>query len=126
VRLLFQSTTREYIEFLRDNAPDSLEPDVDNRGATAYRLWEEHGGMTPTVMAESIAALGASPGACPEPPTDAGADAAIDGGADAAIPPLLPPDDDGCGCTTLGKSSGEAPMWLFGLVALALFRRRPR
>jgi MYXO-CTERM domain-containing protein len=126
VRLLFQSTTREYIEFLRDNAPDSLDPDVDNWGAVAYAQWDAHGGRVPTVMAEEVVALGASPAACPEPPMDAGmpdAGTPMDSG---TTPP--PPDDGGCGCRTAGRAPEGRLPWALSLLvlSLALLRRRRR
>jgi len=123
VRLLFQSTTREYIEFLRDNAPDSLEPGVGNRGQIAYDLWQEYGGMTPTVMNESITVLGGSPTACPEPPPDAGPDAGMDGSVDGGVPP---PDDSGCGCTTATQRGYGTPLFYAALLLLFAFRSRKR
>ncbi len=128
VRLLFQSTTREYIEFLRDNAPDSLDPDVGNRGEMAYQLWDEHGGRTPTVMAESSMPLGASPGACPEPMPDAGPDAGVDSGIDSEVVDsgtIPPPDDSGCGCTTPASGRGAGvPLFATAFLLLVWHRRR--
>jgi MYXO-CTERM domain-containing protein len=79
--------------------------------------------MIPTVMAESIMPLGASPAACPEPPVDAGVDASADAGVDSGTIP--PPDDEGCGCTTPGSGRGaEVPLFAAGLMLLLALRRR--
>jgi hypothetical protein len=51
VRLLYQTATREYIEFLRDNNPFPGDP--DNRGQVLYDLWEVTGRSAPEVMAEA-------------------------------------------------------------------------
>jgi len=127
VRLLFQSTTRECIEFLRDNTPDSADPDITNRGAISYQLWLDEGGRTPTTMA-----LGATPGPCPEPPMGAGADAEVDAGFDAGPTPV-PADDGGCGCSAPSSGPlGSVPF--FGgilpfvalLSSLVISRRRSR
>ncbi|MFQ5428998.1 MAG: hypothetical protein ACE5E1_01705 [Phycisphaerae bacterium] len=56
VTLFYQSTSKEYIEFLRDNNPNAA-TDPQNRGALAYALWEAFGRSQPVVMAE----LGAAP-----------------------------------------------------------------
>lgn len=61
VRLRYQSTTREYIEFLRDEAPDSADPDIDNWGRIAYDAWLDHGGHVPVDMAEVVLALDGLP-----------------------------------------------------------------
>jgi hypothetical protein len=49
VRLLYQTSSKEYIEFLRDNNPDIGNP--DNNGQILYELWETTGRSTPEVMA---------------------------------------------------------------------------
>ena len=49
-RLRYQATTKEYIEFLRDNAPASTEPGVGNWGQRAYAQWQQSGGMVPVEM----------------------------------------------------------------------------
>jgi cytochrome c553 len=50
VRLLFQTSSREYIEFLRSNNPNPADP--DNRGEILYDLWLQTGRSEPVVMAE--------------------------------------------------------------------------
>jgi hypothetical protein len=46
VKLLYQTTSKEYIEFLRD------ENTTDNTGQDLYDLWAAHGKSTPVVMNE--------------------------------------------------------------------------
>jgi len=48
VRLLYQTTSNEYIEFLRDNNPNS----GYNNGQILYDLWEQTGRSTPEIMAQ--------------------------------------------------------------------------
>lgn len=118
VRLLYQSTTREYAEFLRDNAPDSADPAIDNWGEIAFLAWRAHGGDVPVVMAEAIAALGSAQRACPPP--DAGA--SLDPGPDTH-------DDGGCGCTAPGGRRGwplSAPLLVGVAAVIAIHRRRGR
>ncbi len=43
VNFLYQTSTREYMEFLRDTA-------ADGTGLTAYNLWVQHGKSSPVVM----------------------------------------------------------------------------
>lgn len=52
-RLLFQTSTKEYIDFLRANADQSLAPGEMAPGERVYELWKRHGGDTPTVMAQT-------------------------------------------------------------------------
>ncbi|MCA9975026.1 MAG: hypothetical protein KC413_04725, partial [Anaerolineales bacterium] len=49
VRLLYQTTSKEYVEFLRDNNPY---PDYNN-GQILYDLWEEFGKNEPEIMAQA-------------------------------------------------------------------------
>lgn len=49
VRLLYQTTSKEYVEFLRDNNPY---PGYNN-GQILYDLWEQFGKNTPEVMAQA-------------------------------------------------------------------------
>ncbi|MBK8268157.1 MAG: hypothetical protein IPK83_07545 [Planctomycetes bacterium] len=51
VTLYYQQTSREYIEFLRDNNPNA-QSDPTNRGALAYALWEQTGKSNPVLMAQ--------------------------------------------------------------------------
>ncbi|MDQ3036691.1 MAG: hypothetical protein M3Y87_30140, partial [Myxococcota bacterium] len=85
-RLRFQTTTREYIEFLRDEAPPSTDPALAGRswGDVAYDAWREHGGDQPFDMETVEVELGPAPMACPEPEIDAGI-VAIDAGIDAGV-----------------------------------------
>ncbi len=50
VTLSYQATTKEYIEFLRDNNPFPGNP--NNRGQVAYNLWLANGKSAPVKMAE--------------------------------------------------------------------------
>ena len=53
------------MEFLRDNAPDSLDPAEGNFGTRAYDAWKKHKGGVPVDMAsatESITLAGAKCG----------------------------------------------------------------
>jgi hypothetical protein len=59
VRVWHQTTTKEYIEFLRD------ENVTDNKGQIAYNQWVQHGKSRPTRMLEGAISFGA--GACVEP-----------------------------------------------------------
>lgn len=49
VTLYYQATTKEYIEFLRDNNPFPGNP--NNRGQIAYNLWVSNGKSRPVEMA---------------------------------------------------------------------------
>ncbi|MBX3394257.1 MAG: hypothetical protein KF841_02700 [Phycisphaerae bacterium] len=50
VSLYYQQTTREYIEFLRDNNPQA-QSNPTNRGELAYALWTAAGKSAPVLMA---------------------------------------------------------------------------
>jgi len=50
VILYYQATSKEYIEFLRDNNPNPGNP--NNAGQVAYNLWLANGKGPPVVMAE--------------------------------------------------------------------------
>lgn len=126
VRLRFQSTTAEYVEFLAANSPPSLDPAMMGRswGEVVEEQWRAHGGNVPLTMEEVIVPLGASPMACPEPP-DAGVDAAMpDAGPaeDTGIDAGTPGGGGGCGC----RAGAARPTWAWGLplLAVALLRRR--
>lgn len=135
-RLRYQATTREYIEFLRDTAPPSLDPAMAGAswGEVAYDAWTTHGGAVPIEMAMAEVELGPATVACPEPP-DAGVDAGpIDSGAadsgstDVDAGPLdggtVPPPASNCGCYAAGSAESRGLLVaLFGLV-LAVARRR--
>lgn len=51
VRLLYQTASKEYIEFLRDNNPQPNQP--NNRGQILYNLWQQTGRSQPEVMIEA-------------------------------------------------------------------------
>lgn len=51
VRLLYQTSSKEYIEFLRDNNPNSSDP--NNNGQILYDLWEATNRSAPELMAET-------------------------------------------------------------------------
>ncbi len=136
-RLRYQATTREYIEFLRDNAGPSADPAVPTGGwgRVAYDAWDTHGGATPTEIASAMVDLGASPMACPMP--DAGTDAATvaDGGSDAGSAggdggmradagTATPPAMASCGCRASANGGGAG--WLVGLLGIRIVRRRRR
>ncbi len=59
VSLYYQTTSKEYIEFLRD------ENTTNNAGLVAYRAWERHGKSEPVLMANTTIQLATSP--CPVP-----------------------------------------------------------
>jgi len=59
VRLYYQSSSREYVEFLRDNNP-STQP--VNRGTELYELWLASGKGAPMLMASNLAVSVAAPG----------------------------------------------------------------
>jgi hypothetical protein len=48
VRLYYQSTSKEFIEFLRD------ENKTNNKGQELYALWNDNGKCPPTLMAEAV------------------------------------------------------------------------
>ena len=48
VRLMYQTTSKEYVEFLRD------ENRTNNAGTELYNLWVKHGKSAPEIMNESI------------------------------------------------------------------------
>lgn len=52
VRLLYQTSSKEYIEFLRDNNPDATNP--NNNGQILYDLWQATNRSAPEVMAELL------------------------------------------------------------------------
>lgn len=107
-RLRFQTTTKEYIEFLRDHAPDSLDPNEGNWGARAYDAWLAYGGAEPVDMAEAEVDLGTLTGKCPGKKGK--------GGGCALVPGL----DSGRG----GLRGGGLGLALLSLTILALRRRR--
>ncbi len=59
VRLFYQTTSKEYIEFLRDNNTSN------NTGDIAYRAWDVFGKSAPVEMAMTTINVGSVP--CPQP-----------------------------------------------------------
>lgn len=126
-RLLYQSNTREYVEFLRDTAPPSADPALggESWGDIAYRAWQEHGGMEAVLMAEATVMLGDAATPCPEPTPDAGP-AVEDAGVRPDAGPDAPPAEDGCSCSAAG-GRGALGWALVPVTFLALaFRARRR
>lgn len=133
VRLLYQSSTRQYMEFLRDEAPPSADPALGGRswGQLAYEAWRAHGGDEPVEMESVTVPLGLAPDACPGP--DAGLDAAWNadaaGAEDAGLGPPETgmdagggPASSGCGCRVGGRPAHGVPFaWplLLGLAGWA-------
>jgi MYXO-CTERM domain-containing protein len=136
-RLRYQSTTREYVEFLRDTAPPSPDPELAGRswGDIAFEAWRMHGGGVPVDMAVASAPLGPAPRACPEPAPDAGSDAGGDAGGEPIDAggggPVAGGDGGGgggervggCGCRAAAPR-GDRAFALAALAALAFVRRR--
>ena len=139
-RLRYQSNSREYMEFLRDNAPDSALPELAGRswGDVAYDAWRTHGGDQPVDMESVEVELGASPGPCPEPDASVLLDAAVleDAGASEPDAGTLTADaaggidagagsgGSGCGCRATDRRGSAAALSLVAGVALVLARRR--
>jgi hypothetical protein len=135
-RLRYQSTTRQYIEFLRDHAPPSPDPELEGRswGHVAYEAWRAHGGELPVDMAEATVVLGPAPRACAETASDAGLDAGAAGddggdGSDDAGP--APPDGGsfrgggGCGCRAFSaREKGVCALAALFVVSVFALRRR--
>jgi hypothetical protein len=55
VKLLYQTTSKEYVEFLRDNNK------TNDAGQTMYNLWVAHGKSAPIVMVEKTVYIGEPP-----------------------------------------------------------------
>jgi hypothetical protein len=68
VTLYYQTTSREYIEFLRDTN------ETDNAGQIAYDQWVQHGKSAPLDMASSIIKISPAPGN----PADLNGDGVVD------------------------------------------------
>jgi len=69
VTLYYQATTREYMEFLRDNNPNATTP--GNAGEVAYNLWAAFGFGEPVVMATQSVTLATPGNTNLTPPVDA-------------------------------------------------------
>ena len=55
VRLMYQTTSKEYVEFLRDNNH------TNSAGQELYDLWAKHGKSAPEIMNEVILNIGTTP-----------------------------------------------------------------
>jgi MYXO-CTERM domain-containing protein len=135
-RLRFQSNSREYMEFLRDNAPDSALPELAGRswGDVAYEAWRSHGGDQPIDMESVEVDLGASPGPCPEPDAAMSDDATVP--TDASVVPSIDAagtvdagaggGGGGCGCVVAPRTRGLSWLVVLGVVFVVGGRRRRR
>lgn len=116
VRLMQQTASREYIEFLRDTQTTALGQD---RGATLFDAWEQSGKSTPEVM-EELETTVALEGPCGSE-DDAGP---VDGGPDGGG------GGGGGGCCTVapGAQRGGESLVLLGVLAAiaAIVVRRGR
>lgn len=121
-RLRYQSTTREYAEFLRDEAPPSADPALEGRswGQVAYDAWREHGGDAPVDMEIVEVELGPAPRACPS--VDAGA-GEMDAGARADGGEREFEGGGGCGCRVGERAE---PPFVLALVVVGLIAARRR
>src|SRR5690606_5915468 len=90
----YQTTSRPYVEWLRDNNT------TDESGDYLYEVWEKYGKAPPVEMASTVVNLPVEDAPIDEEPDDA-----------------PPPDDKGCGCATV---SGPGGLAFWGLLALGL------
>ncbi len=116
VRLLQQTSSREYIEFL---GSEQVTPLGQERGATLVDAWEQSGKSEPFVMEEIEATIEVD-GLC-EPGEDAGPD-----GGDP-----IPGDDGGGGCCAVAPGASTchdvlAFLGALGVAVLRAWRRRRR
>lgn len=98
--LWHQTTTKTYVEFLRDNNY------TDDRGDELYRMWEEHGKSPPEPMASVSAGLPLGPPVTTPPPI--------------TTVPGEEPKEGGCLCSATGAI---APSLALAWVGLLLRRR---
>lgn len=113
VRARYQSTTREYVEFLaRENR-------TDDRGRELLRRYNASGRAAPFNMAEATATLQVGDVVTP---SDAGLVA------DAGVPADTGPGriDANCSCSTQSSASSKGAGWALLLAALAAAPRRRR
>jgi MYXO-CTERM domain-containing protein len=120
VRVRYQTTTREYVEFLaRENR-------TDDRGRELLRRYEASGRAAPFDMTEATAEITVVPAPVDAGVTDA---SAPDAGAvdvttrDAGMADEGPAPAPGCGCRTDQKSRESSGLWALGALAAALARR---
>ncbi|MEZ4394717.1 MAG: MYXO-CTERM sorting domain-containing protein [Polyangiales bacterium] len=123
VRARYQSTTREYVEFLaRENR-------TDDRGMELLRRYNASGRAAPFTMAEATAPLQVGDAVTP---SDAGAPSDASAPTDTGVPADTGPGriEPNCGCATQSPSSSKGAAWALLLAALASLsprrRRAPR
>lgn len=115
--LWYQTTSREYVEALRD------ENVTDSAGQTLFALWEKYGRAPPVAMAKAAQSIGISDNPGPDLP-DASADAPGE-----PAPPVRA--SGGCDCRlspnsrAIERDLNASSAWLWGLaVSVGLLRRR--
>lgn len=130
VRLRFQTTTKEYIEFLRDQTPDTLTADGSmNWGQVSYDAWLKHGGNVPLDMVEVVQPIGVPKADCDGGPVDAsGGFYGDDGGGPAPGVGATMSMAGSCGCRVTGAPSRSDRGYLavLSMLAVALIYRRRR
>jgi hypothetical protein len=118
ITLWYQTTSREYVESLRDGNR------TDQHGRRMHELWEKYDRAPPFAVAKAIATLDVlPPPERPEPPPDAsaaedaslGGDAPVEGGLPGADPAT---DEGGCGCRLASQRRGATPGVHFVLLAI--------
>jgi len=126
VRAMYQSTTREYVEFLaRENR-------TDDRGMDLLRRWEASGRAAPFTMAEAVATITVTAPVADAGPADVPAAPDVRTVPDVtafadvrAVDPVPQGATRGCGCGMAGASRGGYGALLVALVARRRRRRRP-
>jgi MYXO-CTERM domain-containing protein len=152
VKLRYQTTSKEYVEFLRDEAVSNAFPadciereagkPTKSRGELLYDMWQKHGRSAPVDMAEESASVsvqgtagtgGAAGSAGSAGSAGAGAvggGGAAGGGAGGAAGSSgssgSNEDDSGCGCRVAGEERESSPSGLVLLAFLLLYARRRR
>ncbi|MEZ4391512.1 MAG: hypothetical protein R3A48_10485 [Polyangiales bacterium] len=117
VRARYQSTTREYVEFL------ASENRTDDRGRELLRRYEASGRAAPFTMAEATTTLTLRVPAADAAVADVVAEDASVADVTGLDAGTSPPPPEGCGCRATTGSSGRLGSFL---VLLALARRRRR
>lgn len=119
--LRYQTTSRAYVEFLRD------ENRTDDSGQRLYDLWLEHGQSAPVAMGESMQLV---PLRAALPP-DAGPPAPLDGGPPRDMGPTADPGElvtqpaEGCRAAP-GVGGGDRGAWAAALLVIVGLARRRR
>lgn len=120
-RLRYQTTSRAYVEFLRDRNV------TDDRGQTLYDLWQQHGMSPPETIAEALVNVALH--APPPPDMGASGDARVPdagAGADAGVGADGGDLDTGCRAAPGGSGPAGWPHALLGVLALLAARRTRR